>query len=224
MTIGALLADQDFQLGLTVVNSLGGELSAADRGMVFNNLGHLITIGLLREIYKRLDGKKAVGIHGVTKDKYGEDLENNLNKLLLQIRKGSYRPKPARRVESPKDDGSKRPLAISCFEDKLVQHAENSILSKIYEPFFMPYSFGFRPGKSPHDALRALNRTTFENQDGAVIEIDIRQCFNSIPYKEMSELLRKKISDRRFLGLIDVLMKAPIEVDDKTQIPEKGRP
>jgi RNA-directed DNA polymerase len=201
-----------------------GELSAANTGMVFNNLGHLINVDLLRGIYTRLNAKKAVGIDGVTKEKYGEKLEENLRKLLLRIRNGSYRPKPAKLIEIPKDDGSKRPLAISCFEDKLVQHAANSILSKIYEPLFLPCSFGFRPAKSAHDALRTLNRATFENQDGAVVEIDIRQCFNSIPYKEMNELLRKKIADRRFLGLIDVLMKAPIEVDGEIQIPKKGCP
>jgi RNA-directed DNA polymerase len=192
--------------------------------MAFNNLGHLINVELLRGIFKRLPAKKAVGIDGITKEKYGENLEENLTKLTLRIRKGTYGPKPARLIEIPKDDGSKRPLAISCFEDKLVQCAVNNILSAIYEPLFLPCSFGFRPGRNPHDALRALNRATFENQDGAIIEIDIRKCFNSIPYQELNELLRKKIHDRRFLGLIDALIKAPIEVEGKTQIPEKGCP
>ena len=201
-----------------------GEVSAANRDMVFNNLGHLINIELLRETYRRLDAKKAVGIDGVTKEKYGENLEENLKKLILRIRKGSYRPTPARLIEIPKDDGSMRPLAISCFEDKLVQYAVHAVLSKIYEPLFLPCSFGFRPGKSPHDALKALNRATFENQDGAVVEIDIRQCFNSIPHQEMGEILRRKISDKRFLRLIDVMMRAPIEVNGEMQIPDKGCP
>lgn len=201
-----------------------GELSAANKDLVFNNLGHLINIELLRATYIRLDAKKAVGIDGVTKEKYGENLEENLKKLLLRIRKGTYRPKPAKLIEIPKDDGSLRPLAISCFEDKLVQHVANKILSKIYEPLFLTCSYGFRPGQSAHDALRALNRATFENQDGAVVEIDIRQCFNSIPYEELGEMLRKKISDSRFLDLIDTLIKAPIEADGEIQIPEKGCP
>lgn len=123
-------------------------------------------------------------------------------------------------TEIPKEDGSTRPLAISCFEDKLVQIAVSTILSKLYEPLFLPGSYGFRPGRSCHDALRALNHATFRNWDGAVVEIDIRKYFNTIPHLPMGEFLRKKISDRRFLRLIDLLMTTP-SANGKQVIPNE---
>ena len=177
---------------------------------VFNNLGHLIDQKLLKQIYHRIDGNKAIGIDGVTKESYGVRLEENINELLSSIRRGSYRPKPSRLVEIPKEDGSTRPLTISCFADKLVQTAVSEILTRIYEPLFLPCSFGYRPGQSCHDALRALMDYAYPCWDGAVVEIDIRQYFNSIPHAELKGMLRKKISDERFLRLIDKLATTPI--------------
>jgi len=187
-----------------------GELSAADKQIVFNNIGHVIDAKMLTEMYYQLDGKKAVGIDKVTKADYEKRLDGNIDDLIRRIRRGTYRPKAARITEIPKEDGSTRPLAISCFEDKLVQLAVSTILSKIYEPLFLPGSYGFRPGRSCHDALKALSQATFRNWDGAVVEIDIRKYFNTIPHVQMGEFLRKKISDGRFLRLIDILMTTPI--------------
>ena len=153
-------------------------MSAANKQIVFNNLGHLLTVDMLKILYQQLDGKKAVGIDKVTKETYGEKLDENLNALMLKIRRGLYKPKPARITEIPKEDGSFRPLAISCFEDKLVQLAVSTILNKIYEPIFLPCSYGFRPGQSCHDALRALNKAAFGNWNGAIIEIDLRKYFD----------------------------------------------
>jgi RNA-directed DNA polymerase len=154
------------------------ELSAKDRGIVFNNVGHIINWPMLMKTYALLDGNKAVGIDGVTKAEYGRNLEENLKELLVRIRRGTYRPKPARVVEIPKEDGSTRPLAISCLEDKLMQSAVNEILTNIYEPVFLPVSYGFRPGKNCHQALKALNNHTFRYYNGAVVEIDLRKCFD----------------------------------------------
>lgn len=187
-----------------------GELSAGNREMVFNNIGHVITADMLKEQYHQLDGKKAVGIDKVTKELYGEKLDENISTLMTKIRRGTYRPKPARITEIPKEDGSTRPLAISCLEDKLVQLAASMVLSKIYEPLFLQCSFGYRPGRSCHDALRALNNATYKNPRGAIVEIDIRKYFNSIPHKVLMEQLGNKISDNRFLRLIEVLITAPI--------------
>jgi group II intron reverse transcriptase/maturase len=138
--------------------------------------------------------------------------------------RGQYQPQPARIVEIPKEDGSTRPLAISCFEDKLVQLAVSKILGKIYEPLFMPCSFGFRPEQSCHDAIRALNGSTFEAQDGAIVEIDLRKYFNTIPHGPLQEFLRRKISDERFLKLIGTLIKAPTMQDGKIAENMKGCP
>ncbi|MDE9475428.1 group II intron reverse transcriptase/maturase [Xenorhabdus bovienii] len=187
-----------------------GKKSAGNKQQVFNNLGHLLNVDMLKGQFLRLDGSKAVGIDRMTKTAYGEHLDENINKLILRIRRGTYRPKAARITKIPKEDGSKRPLAISCTEDKLVQRAVSDILSRIYEPLFMPCSYGFRPELNCHAALKALQQQTFRNWNGAVVEIDIRKYFNTIPHIELMNLLRKKISDRRFLRLIEVLITAPV--------------
>ncbi|WP_415843465.1 reverse transcriptase domain-containing protein, partial [Xenorhabdus thuongxuanensis] len=140
----------------------------------------------------------------MTKSAYGEHLDGNIHNLILRIRRGTYRPKAARITQIPKEEGSQRPLAISCIEDKRVQLAVSDILSQIYEPLFLPCSYGFRPGLNCHVALKALQQQTYRNGNGAVVEIDIRQYFNTIPHIELMNLLRKKISDRRFLRLIKV--------------------
>lgn len=176
---------------------------------VFNNLGHLIDKTLLRELYQRTDGTKALGIDGMSKDKYGINLDRQIENLIERMRKGNYKPKPSRMIEIPKEDGSKRPLAIACFEDKLVQSAVSLILTQIYEPLFQASSFGFRPGQNCHDALRALMKHTYRCWNGAVVEIDICKYFNSVPHKELRKILEKKISDERFLRLIDKLVMAP---------------
>lgn len=187
-----------------------GKLSAKDPKIIFNNLGHIIDADMLKEQYQRLDPKKAIGIDRMTKQAYGENLDENISNLVKKIRTGTYQPRPARITEIPKEDGSTRPLAISCFEDKLVQLAASTILSKIYEPLFLPCSFGFREGQSCHDALKALNSASFKNWNGAIIEIDIRKYFNTIPHEALMQILSNKISDSRFMKLIDVLITAPI--------------
>lgn len=138
-----------------------GEVSAQNREVVFNNIGHLVNADMLKEQYQLLDGKKAVGIDKVTKTDYGVQLDKNINELIKRIRRGTYRPKPARITEIPKEDGSTRPLAISCLEDKLVQLVVSALLTKIYEPLFLQCSYGFRPSQSCHDALRALMSSVF---------------------------------------------------------------
>ncbi len=201
-----------------------GELSASQSDIVFNNLGHMIDYDLLKELYTNLDGKKAVGVDNVSKEAYGENLIEHLTCLLERIRRGTYKPKPARITEIPKEDGSKRPLAISCIEDKLVQLAISKILSRIYEPLFLDSSYGFRPGRGCHDAIKALNKATFKNWNGAVVEIDIKQYFNRIPHKEIMRFLNKKISDKRFLRLIHVLITMPTVEGKVTTINTIGCP
>lgn len=169
-----------------------GKLAVSDKDIVFNNVGHLINTEMLHEVYRELDGQKAIGIDGVTKEIYGKNLDGNLKSVLLRIRKGSYEPKAARIVQIPKEDGSFRPLAISCFEDKLVQSAVNKILCTIFEPIFLPCSFGFRPQLDCHKALRSLQEHTYQNKDGAIVEIDLRKYFSSIPHSGLEECLRKK--------------------------------
>lgn len=197
---------------------------AEDKTVIFNNLGHLIDKQLLQNIYQRIDRKKAVGLEGINKEQYGKKLNENLEHLIRRIRSGTYHPKPSRITEIPKEDGSKRPLAIACFEDKLVQAAVSEILTRIYEPLFLPCSYGFRTGMSCHDALRALTKSTYLCWNGAVVEIDICKYFTSIPHQELNQILQKKITDSRFLQLIDKLATAPVIEHGITTMNTKGCP
>jgi RNA-directed DNA polymerase len=201
-----------------------GALAKSKPETVFNNLGHVISKDMLKELYRELDGWKAVGIDGITKEEYGKRLEENIDQLMIRIRRGTYQSKPSRIVEIPKEDGSTRPLAISCIEDKLVQSAVTKILNEIFEPIFLPSSYGFRPNRNCHDALRGLIVATDHCPDGTIIEIDIQKYFNTIPHEILLECLRKKISDNRFLHLIQVLMRAPIMTGNAIRGNEVGCP
>lgn len=218
-----MIVHSDEKTWLTKLERIG-KLAASDKAIVFNNIGHTIDIEMLRGIYQELDGKKAIGIDRITKEAYGKQLDENLSKVLLRIKKGTYRPKAARIVQIPKEDGSFRPLAISCFEDKLIQSAVSKILCLIFEPIFLPCSFGFRPKLDCHEALRALNQHTYQNKDGTVVEIDLRKYFNSIPHIGLEECLRKKISDKRFLRLINILVKSNIIENNQEAINSIGCP
>lgn len=201
-----------------------GELASEDLDLRFNNLGHVIDLEMLRAQYVLLNRKKAVGIDKVTKMAYGVNLDRNLEALLSRIRRGTYRPKPARIVEIPKEDGSTRPLAISCFEDKLVQLAVLKVLTVLCEPKFLPCSYGGRPGIGAHDALRALSGAAYRVSSGAIVEIDVRKYFNSIPHQELMCCIEERISDRRLLGLIHKLLRAPYMNGDKAVANERGCP
>lgn len=123
------------------------QLSRENPDMVFTSVGHLINKELLRECHEEMDGKKAVGINGISKEEYGVHLEEKLELLERRIKNKSYKPKPARKVEMPKEDGKTRPLSIYCYEDKLVQEALRRILEAVFEPHFYDEMMGFRPGR-----------------------------------------------------------------------------
>lgn len=191
---------------------------------VFNNIAYVVDLNLLSESYRLLGGQKAIGIDGVTKAFYGEKLEENLQDLLARIRRNAYKPQASRLVEIPKEDGSTRPLAISCFEDKIVQHAVSKILTAIFEPQFFSCSYGYREGMNAHEALRALMEHSNKNPDGMTVEIDVRKYFNSIPHLNLQSILREKISDKRFLKLVEKLIRAPILVNGKAELKKIGCP
>lgn len=201
-----------------------GKRAQYKKETVFNNIGHVLDLELLRASYHQLDGKRAVGIDGETKASYGNKLEENLQALLEKIRKNAYKPKASRLVEIPKEDGSTRPLAISCFEDKIVQQAVSQILTAIYEPQFLPCSYGYREGVNGHEALRALMKYSNQNLNGMTIEIDLRKYFNSIPHSNLQSILREKISDKRFLNLVEKLIRAPVMANGKAELNRIGCP
>lgn len=191
---------------------------------VFNNIGYVVDLDLLSECYQELDGKKALGIDGVTKEVYGKKLKDNLQDLLARIRRRAYKPQASKVVEIPKEDGSTRPLAISCFEDKIVQLAVSKILTAIFEPQFLPCSYGYREGVNGHEALRALMKYSNKFPNGATLEIDLRKYFNTIPHEKLQGILEEKISDKRFLKLIEKVIRAPVMVNGKAELNRLGVP
>lgn len=201
-----------------------GKRAIHRKDTVFNNIGYVVDMDLLRECYQELDGKKAIGIDGVTKEAYGKRVEDNLQDLLAKIRRHAYKPQASRIVEIPKEDGSTRPLAIACFEDKIVQLAVSKVLMTVFEPQFLPCSYGYRVRKNGHEALRALMRYSNQFLQGATLEIDLRKYFNSIPHDKLQGILALKISDKRFLKLIEKLIRAPVITNGKSELNRIGCP
>ena len=201
-----------------------GKRARLQKDTIFNNIGHALDLDLLRECYQELDGKKAIGIDKVKKEAYGKRLEDNLQDLLARIRRHAYKPQASRLVEIPKEDGSTRPLAISCFEDKIVQMAATKLLTAIYEPLFLPCSYGYREGVNGHEALRALMKYSNQFRKGATLEIDLRKYFNTISHEKLLEILGRKITDKRFLKLIAKLMRSPMLVNGKAELSRLGCP
>ena len=175
---------------------------ALEKDAVFNNLLTHINVETLGEAFHALHGKKAEGIDGIRKEQYGKNLDKNLKELVRRIHRGSYKPQNRRERLIPKSDVRKRPIAIACFEDKLVEWVISQLLTIIYEPLFIRNSFGFQPNKSAHEALKAAFMSLKDNNRPYVVEIDFANFFNTIPHKGMMKALSKRISDRRFKGLI----------------------
>jgi len=136
----------------------------------------------LRACFEVLDGRKAPGVDGVTKAEYGQNLEENLQALHRKLLQMSYRPKAVRRVEIPQEDGTCRPLGISCLEDKIIQEMTRQRLEAIYEPVFIETAYGFRPKRSCHDALRQLNSEVMTKPVNWIADIDLAQFFDTMPH------------------------------------------
>ena len=207
----------------TILESIGRRAKFR-KDTVFNNITYAVDMDLLSECYQELDGKKALGIDGVTKEVYGKKLEDNLQDLLARLRRRAYKPQASKLVEIPKEDGSTRPLAISCFEDKIVQLAVSKILTAIFEPQFLPCSYGYREGVNGHEALRALMKYSNQFPSGATLEIDLRKYFNTIPHEKLQGILAEKISDKRFLKLVEKVIRAPVMVNGKAELNRLGVP
>ena len=190
-----------------------------EKDTVFNNLLHAIDMDLLRECFLSLSENKAEGIDGVTKDNYREKLNENLTDLHNRVRSNEYKPKPARIVEIPKADGTTRPLAIGCLEDKIVQEAIKRILEAIYEPRFIDSSHGFRPGKGCDTALVDVNKNLMKSNCEAVVDIDLRKFFDSIPHDKLVLILEMKISQPSFIRLIIKILRTPKINQDGKIIP-----
>lgn len=163
--------------------------------MVFTSLGHLINKEMLRDCHIQMDGDKEVGIDGVTKDEYGKHLETNLELLVERLKKKSYRPKPARLVEIPKENGKMRPLSIYSYEDKLVQEALRRILEAVFEPMFYDEIMGFRPNRGCHKAIKKLNVMLERKPTSYVLDADIKGFFQHLDHDWIIRFVESRIKD-----------------------------
>jgi group II intron reverse transcriptase/maturase len=171
-----------------------------------------------------LNPKAAAGVDRVTWDEYGQDLENRLQDLHARLHRGAYRAKPSRRVYIPKPDGRLRPLGIAALEDKLVQVAVAEVMNAIYEVDFLGFSYGFRTGRSQHQALDALAFAIRRKKVSWVLDADIRGFFDAIDHTWMLEFLKHRIGDERVLRLIQKWLNAGVMENGKKTTSEEGTP
>jgi len=168
----------------------------------FHSLAHRIDVPALERAYRRMRKDAAVGVDGVTKEQYGQELESNLQDLHARMKAKRYRHQPIRRVHIPKEGGKTRPIGISAFEDKLVQDALREVLEAIYEQDFLDCSYGFRPGRSAQDAVRTLDRVVHRGKVNWILEADIVSFFDSLDRKKLKEMLEVRVADGSLLRLI----------------------
>jgi len=181
-----------------------------DKDAKFTALLHHVDVDLLRSAYFALRPKAAPGVDGVTWHEYGQDLEDNLGGLHRRGHRGSYRAKPVRRAYIPKRDGRLRPLGVAALEDKIVQRAVVEVLNCIYEADFLGFSYGFRPGRSPHDALDALATGIRRRKVSWLLDADIRDYFTSLDQSWLLKFLEHRIADKRVLRLIQKWLAAGV--------------
>ena len=199
-------------------------LARSQPAIEFTALMHHYTVENLRACFEVLDARKAPGVDGVTKADYGQNLEENLEELHRKLLQMSYRPKAVRRVEIPKEDGTLRPLGISCLEDKIIQEMTRQILEAIYEPVFIETSYGFRPKRSCHDALRQLNSEVMNKPVNWIADIDLAQFFDTMPHQEILAVMQERIKDKKFLHLIARMLKAGVQTPGGIVQDELGSP
>jgi group II intron reverse transcriptase/maturase len=198
------------------------ERAMRDPDARFNSLAHLLDVEALRRAFARIRKNAAVGVDGVTKEAYAEELEQNLRALQARMKAKQYRHQPIRRVHIPKAPGKTRPIGISCIEDKIVQGALTEVLEAIYEQDFLPCSYGFRRGRSAHDALRALDHMVCHERIGWILEADIQAFFDSLVRAELREMLQIRVVDGQMLRLVGKCLRVGVLDGESFETPDEG--
>jgi len=193
-------------------------------GRAFTNLAHHIDLDFLREAYRLTRKDGATGVDGVTGEDYERDLEANLQDLLNRFKSGCYRAPDVRRVHIPKGNGRTRPLGIPTFEDKVLQRGVAMILGAVYEQDFLSCSYGFRPGRSAHDAVQALQQGVMDFRGGWVVEADIRDCFGAFDHAWMRKILGRRIRDGVLMRQIGKWLNAGVMENGQRTRPTAGTP
>jgi group II intron reverse transcriptase/maturase len=190
----------------------------------FTALLHQVNVDTLQMAFYALKRKAAAGVDGVTWQDYEVNLERNLEDLHGRVHRGAYRPHPSRRTYIPKADGRQRPLAIAALEDKIVQGACVMVLNAIYEEDFLGFSYGFRPGRGPHDALDALAVAVTSRKVNHILDADIRDFFGSLNHDWVLRFVAHRVGDPRLISLIRRWLKAGVLEDGKVHPSEEGTP
>jgi RNA-directed DNA polymerase len=200
------------------------EVAQRDKEARFTALLHHVTVDRLRAAYRVIRPQAAAGVDGVTWEVYGRDLEANLQDLHRRLHAGSYRARPSRRSYIPKADGRLRPLGIASVEDKILQRAVVEVLNTVYETDFRGFSYGFRPGRNPHQALDALTVGIWRKKVNWVLDADIRDFFTSLDHGWLERFLEHRIADKRVLRLIRKWLSAGVIEDGNWSQTTEGAP
>lgn len=214
------------QDGRGVSQGLAGvrKVAQARKQEKFTTLLHHLTIDLLRDSFRVLKRNAAPGIDGVTWQMYEEGLEDRLADLKDRIHRGTYRAQPSRRIYLAKADGRQRPIGIAALEDKIVQQAVVTILNEIYEVDFRGFSYGFRPGRSPHQALDALSVGIQRKRVNWIVDADIRSFFDQMSHEWTMQFVQHRVADKRILRLIGKWLKAGVSEDGQWSETKMGTP
>src|SRR4051794_30585370 len=188
----------------------------------FTSLLHHVGPAMLRTAFYAMKRDAAPGVDGVTWETYEEDLDRKIEDLHARVKRGAYRALPSRRTYIPKEDGSKRPLAVAALEDKIVQRAVAAVLSAIYEEDFLGFSYGFRPKRSQHDALDALIVGITSRKVNFILDADIRSFFTEVSQQWVVRFLEHRIGDKRILRFVQKWLRAGVLEDGIVTIEEKG--
>jgi RNA-directed DNA polymerase len=201
------------------------ELARSMPQTALTNLSHHIDVEWLREAFRRTRKDGAAGVDGQTWNDYEQDLERNLASLLTRFKSGSYRAPPVRRVHIPKGDGNEtRPIGIPTLEDKVLQRAVAMCLSAVYEQDFMDCSYGFRPGRSAHNALDRLRTEVMDMWGGWLIEVDIRRFFDTLDHAHLRAILERRVRDGVILRVIGKWLNAGVLESGSLSYPDQGTP
>jgi RNA-directed DNA polymerase len=223
----------DTETGTTVETKLGilTEKARGDTRLKFSALAHHLSAAFLTVCFEEMRGKKgpggrpkAAGVDGVLVEEYGRNLEENLRKLVERMKAKAYIPQPVRRVYIPKTGGGERGLGLPAVEDRIVQRGMAKILEAVYEPLFLDVSYGFRPGRSAHQALDRVDRIVMTRPIAAVVDMDIEKFFDSVSHEWMLKCLGERIVDPSFIRLIARFLKSGVMEEGELRETETGTP
>jgi group II intron reverse transcriptase/maturase len=214
------------QSRISELSGLLGVRKAArkDKRTRFTALLHHVTVNLLRDSYYTLKRDAAPGVDGMTWQEYETSLDEKLADLHGRIHRGTYQAQPSKRAYIPKADGRQRPLGIAALEDKVVQQAVVTVLNQIYEEDFLGFSYGFRPGRSQHDALDALWVGIMRKKVNWILDADVRSFFDNLSHEWLVKFIEHRIADRRILRLIQKWLRAGVSEEGKWSKTEAGTP